>query len=139
MNILKPGLLYFALVFSAGFVLGAIRTLWVVPKVGTRTAELIEAPIMLGISIAAARWTVLHLRVPPTPARRLAMGCSALTLLLIAEFTLVLSLRGMTIREYIATRDPVSGTVYYMTLLVFAILPLLVARQTPDISPGSSS
>lgn len=139
MNVLKAGLLYFALVFSAGFVLGAIRTLWVVPRVGTRTAELIEAPIMLGISIAAARWTVLHLRVPPTPSRRLAMGCIALTLLLIAEFTLVLSLRGMTIREYIATRDPVSGTVYYMTLLVFAILPLLVARQTPDISPGSSS
>jgi hypothetical protein len=139
MNVLKAGLLYFALVFSAGFVLGTIRTLWVVPRVGTRTAELIEEPIMLGISIAAARWTVLRLRLPPTPSRRLAMGCIALVLLLSAEFTLVLSLRGLTIREYLATRDPVAATVYYLMLLVFAILPLLVARKTPDISSDSPS
>jgi hypothetical protein len=31
MQILKAGVIYFALVFSAGFVLGTVRTLWVVP------------------------------------------------------------------------------------------------------------
>ena len=31
MLILKAGLVYFALVFGAGFVLGTIRTLWIVP------------------------------------------------------------------------------------------------------------
>ena len=29
--ILKAGVLYFVLVFGAGFVLGTIRTLWIVP------------------------------------------------------------------------------------------------------------
>jgi hypothetical protein len=37
MQILRAGVFYFALVFGAGFVLGTIRTLWVVPRVGTRT------------------------------------------------------------------------------------------------------
>jgi type IV secretory pathway TrbD component len=57
------------------------------------------------------------------------MGCAALGLLLVAEFTLVLWLRGLSISEYLATRDPVSGTVYYVMLGVFAIMPLLVARR----------
>jgi hypothetical protein len=54
---------------------------------------------------------------------------AALALLLVAEFGFVLWLRAMSIREYLATRDPVSGTVYYVMLLVFAIMPLLLARR----------
>jgi hypothetical protein len=46
--VVKAGALYFAVVFAAGFALGAIRTRWVAPRAGTRMAELMEAPIMLG-------------------------------------------------------------------------------------------
>ena len=49
MRIVKAGVLYFALVFGAGFVLGTIRTLWIVPRLGTRMAEMMETPIMLMI------------------------------------------------------------------------------------------
>jgi len=129
MPILKAGALYFAFVFGVGFVLGTIRTLWIVPMFGTRTGELMETPIMLVVTILSTRWTVRRLAVPSTPLDRLAMGCVALVLLLVTEFTLVLWLRGLTIREYLASRDPVSGTVYYVMLGVFAILPLLVARR----------
>jgi len=129
MQILKAGLLYFALVFGAGFVLGPIRILWVVPRFGTRIGELMEASIMFAITIAAARWVVRRLAVPSIPSRRLGMGGVALSLLLIGEFTLVLWLRGLSVREYLAGRDPVSGTVYYLILGVFAIMPLLVARR----------
>jgi hypothetical protein len=48
---------------------------------------------------------------------------------LVAELTLVLWLQGLSIREYLANRDPISGTVYYLLLGVFAIMPLLVARR----------
>ena len=129
MRIVKAGVLYFALVFGAGFMLGTIRTLWIVPRLGTRMSELMETPIMLVISIVAARWTVLRLAVPSVPSARLVMGGIALVLMLVAEFGFVLWLRGMSIRDYLATRDPVSGTVYYVMLGVFAIMPLLVARR----------
>ncbi len=129
MQILKAGVLYFALVFGAGFVLGPIRILWVVPRFGTRMAELMETPIMLVVTIVAARWIVRRLAVPSAPSSRLGIGCVALGLMLVAEFTLVLWLRGLSISEYLANRDPVSGTVYYMMLGVFAIMPLLVARK----------
>jgi hypothetical protein len=129
MRIVKAGVLYFAIVFGAGFVLGPIRILWAVPRYGTRVAELMETPIMLVVTIVAARWIVRRLALPSTPSIRLGMGFLALGLLLVAEFTLVLWLRGLSISEYLASRDPVSGTVYYVLLGVFALMPVLVARR----------
>jgi hypothetical protein len=126
MQTIKAGAFYFALVFGAGFVLGTIRTLWVVPRIGTRKAELMEAPIMLVVTIVAARSIILRLGLPFTFSARLGMGCIALLLVLLAEFGFMLRLRGLTIREYFASRDPVSGTVYYVMLAVFALMPLLL-------------
>ena len=60
LQVVKAGAVYFAIVFGVGFILGAIRTLWVVPRVGARNAELMEMPIMLVVTILAARWTVLR-------------------------------------------------------------------------------
>lgn len=128
MQIVKAAALYFALVFGAGFVLGTIRTLWVVPRLGVRTAELLEAPFMLVATVVAARWVVARLAVPSIPSARLGMGCIALGCLLVAEFGLMLWLRGLSIRKYLATRDPVSGTVYYAMLGLFAIMPLLLSK-----------
>jgi len=129
MQILKAGVVYFALVFGAGFVLGTIRVLWVVGKVGTRTAELVEAPIMLGVTILAAWWVARRFVTPRTPSRLLAVGCVALALLLVCEFTFVLWLQGVTIRGYIASRDPVAGTVYIAMLGLFTVMPMLLARR----------
>jgi hypothetical protein len=129
METLKAGVVYFALVFAAGFVLGTTRTLWAVPRLGVRTAELTEMPIMFGISVLAARWVVRHVQVSPLRSKRLAMGCIALGLMLAAEFTLGLWIRGMTIREYFAARDPVSGAVYFIALGAFAVIPIFVGQR----------
>lgn len=71
----------------------------------------------------------MRLAVPPVPTARLGMGCIALVLMLVAEFGFVLWIRGLSIKDYLATRDPVSGTVYHAMLVVFATMPLLVARK----------
>jgi hypothetical protein len=127
MQILKAATLYFALVFGSGFVLGTIRTLWVVPIVGMRKAELMEEPLMLVITFLAARWVVRRWRLPRRALTRLSVGFAGLGLLVAAEFGFVVWLRGMTVREYVASWDPVAGTVYLAMLGVFALMPLLVA------------
>jgi hypothetical protein len=126
---MKAGLLYFVFVFGVGFVVGIIRTLWIVPRVGTRTAELIEIPVMLLITIFAAKWIVQQLAVPSTTSARLSMGCIALGCILIAEFTIVIRLRGLSIRDYLASRDPGAATAYYVALALFAFMPMFVARS----------
>ncbi len=129
LQILKAGALYFVLVFGAGFALGPIRIFWVVPRFGTRMAELMETPIMFVAILGAARWVVRRFALPAATFCRLSACCIALGLMLVAEITLVLWLRGLSLRDYLAGRDPVSGTVYYAMLGVFAIMPLLVARR----------
>jgi hypothetical protein len=121
------GLVYFAVVFSAGFLLGPIRVLWLVPHVGERMAELLEAPVMLAVIVLAARWLVARF-----PAKKraafLASGLLALLLVVLAEIAVVLTLRGQTIRDYISDRDPVSGIVYVCLLIAFAAMPWALAR-----------
>ena len=122
-------MLYFAAVFGVGFALGTLRVLWAVPHFGLRIAELMEAPIMFAVIIFAARWVVRRLDTLPTKTQRLSIGCIALGFLLGSEFLVVLWLRGLTLNQYFASKDPVSGTVYYVLLGMFAIMPLLVARK----------
>ena len=64
MQIVAAGVVYFLVVFGAGFVLGAIRVLWVVPRMGVRGAELLEMPIMLIVTVLAARWVVRRFALP---------------------------------------------------------------------------
>ena len=129
MKVLKAGMLYFALVFGAGFVLGPIHVFWAVPSFGVRMAELMEAPIMFAVIFIAARWIVRHLVVPPATSSRLGMGFIALGLLVAAEIILGYLLWGLSITELITSRDPVSGSVYYVLLGVFAVMPLLTPRK----------
>ena len=128
MRTVKAGILYFAVVFAAGFALGPARLFWLVPRLGPRYAELLEMPVMLAVTVVVARWVVRRLAVPPSAAARLGMGVIAFALMITAEFSLVLWLRGLALRDYFATRDPVSGTAYYLLLLIFALMPLLLRR-----------
>jgi hypothetical protein len=131
-RVVKAAVSYFALVFGAGFVLGTIRVLWLVPVVGTQTAELLEMPVMLPVIVLSARWVVRHFSMPDTALSRLAMGGIALALILLLDFTVALSIRGLSFRQYIETFDPVAGTAYFVMLGVFAVMPLLIARREPS-------
>jgi hypothetical protein len=49
--------------------------------------------------------------------------------LLLAELAGVLLLQGMTVAEFVATRDPVAGAVYLILLALFALMPALIPRS----------
>ncbi len=127
--LIAPALAYFALVFSAGFLLGSVRVIWLVQQLGARTAELSEIPVMLIVSFFTANWVCRRFAVPPKTTARLIIGITALICLIIVEFTFVLGLQGITIREYIENRDPLSGGIYALSLILFALMPLLANRS----------
>ena len=120
---LKAGACYFMIVFPVAFVLGTVRVLWVVPKIGARAAELAEMPLLVAVVVLAARQVVRRLAIPRAATVRLAMGAVALILVLAVDFAVVLQLRGLTPRMYFETLDPVTGAAYYLALGIFAVTP----------------
>ncbi|MBS0509809.1 MAG: hypothetical protein JSR42_01310 [Proteobacteria bacterium] len=137
MPAIKAGLVYFALVFGAGFMLGAIRITFIVPRVGERIAELGEMPIMFVVTLVAARFVIRHFAVPPSMPARLGTGLLALVLLLAAELVLAAVLQERSLADYVSSRDPVSGGAYLAMLLLFALMPAFMRRThgTRDRSP----
>lgn len=129
MQTIKPGIIYFLLVFGAGFVLGTIRVLLIVPLVDDRAAELLEMPLMLLATVLAARWITRRFPEPRNHTARLAIGGIALCLMLTGELAVGIGLLGMTAAEVMLNRDPVSGTAYYVSLLLFAAMPWIVSRR----------
>ena len=127
-QIIKAGLVYFALVMGAGFLLGTVRVPFLVPRLGERLAELIEMPLMLVVIGLSARFVVRRFALPPTASVRLKVGFLALALAVCAELLLAAALQGQSVRAYIASRDPVSGSVYLAMLGLFALMPWLLAR-----------
>jgi hypothetical protein len=126
--ILKATLTYFVIVFVAGFLLGVVRVLLVGPKLGVRSAELIEMPLMLLITIASATFIVRWFAIQSI-RDRLTTGFFGLFLMITAEFLLVLRVRGLTLPQYFEERDPVSGTLYYVVLILFGLMPWLIAHK----------
>jgi hypothetical protein len=125
---IKAGITYFVLVFGVGFVLGVIRVTLLVPRLGERTAELIEMPFMFVAIVVSARLIIWRFRLPASAMVRLGAGCLALGLLVGAEVLLAVAIQERTLSEYVASRDPVSGGVYLAMLVLFAVMPLVLAR-----------
>jgi hypothetical protein len=128
MRTVKAGVAYFAIVFGAGFLLGSIRVPFLVPRLGERWAELIEMPFMLVVVLWSARYITKRFALPAAVWVRIGAGLLALGLLLAAEVLLVVALQGQALAQYIANRDPVSGSVYLAMLALFAFMPLIMAR-----------
>jgi hypothetical protein len=84
---------------------------------------------MLVVIIVAANWIVRRFQLPIRSIYRLGTGVSAFILGVLFEFGIVLTLRGLTLREYFETRDPIATSVYYLTLVLFALMPSLVRRH----------
>ena len=127
-NTIKAGVAYFAIVLGAGFVMGSVRVPFLVPRLGERVAELIEMPLMFVVILLGARFVVRKYALPTRTPVRLGAGLLALGLSLAAEVLLAAVLQDRSVVDYIASRDPVSGSVYLAMLVLFALMPLILAR-----------
>lgn len=135
MRSLKPAVLYFGLVLGTGFVMGTIRVPFLVPRLGERYAELLEMPFMFVAIVLATRYVVRRFALPASLPLRLQVGFAALAMSVVAELLLATVLQGRSLLEFIASRDPVSGSVYLVMLLLFALMPAILGRMNVEQSP----
>lgn len=128
---IRASFLYFALVMGAGFLLGSVRVLFVVPHLGERWAELAEMPIMAMVIFVAAGYILRRYPEVQTRGRALVVGFTALALSVSAELVLAVVLQSQSLSEYLASRDKISGSVYLVMLVAFALMPRLRLARHP--------
>lgn len=131
MRILFTGTAYVVAVFAAGFVLGVLRTLVLVPLLGELAAVLVELPLIL--TIAWLSCTRILLRWPLSPPSAVGMGAIAFLLLVLAEAGLSKLLAGRGLAEHLALYSQLPHQVGLAGQLAFALFPWIQARrsQTP--------
>jgi len=136
MKCLTSSAAYFGMVFGAGFVFGTVRVMWLVPMVGVRVAELAELPLMLAVIVVAARSVNRRFLTGRDRYSRLIVGVLALVLLLLAELILGVMFLGLTPTDVFLSRDPVSGTGYYLSLCAFALMPWFLGGRASGTLRG---
>jgi hypothetical protein len=124
-DIIRAALAYVGLVLGAGFLLGVVRVPFIVPRIGERWAELLEMPFMAAVIFFGAGYVLRKFPAIGLRGRSLFVGLIALALAVGAELGLAVALQSRTLGEYLAGKDPVSGSVYLAMLVVFALMPRL--------------
>lgn len=127
---LVPGLIYFALIFALGFLLGVVRTLFLqaVPSAGRLMGVLVELPIMLSASWFLCRYLIRRFAVASTVAARAVMGGLAFALLLLAELLFGALLFGRGPAEHFALYREASHGLGLLAQIGFGLMPLVQMR-----------
>ncbi len=122
-RIAKAGLAYWAVIFALGFVLGTVRTLWGSAALGEARFILIEVPVMLLASFAAAHWLTRRFGIEGAGAA-LGMGALAFALLMAAEVALSAAL-GLSVRLWISGLLAPPGLYGFLGQIAFGLMPVL--------------
>ncbi|MBP9839325.1 MAG: hypothetical protein KBC84_11530 [Proteobacteria bacterium] len=125
----KFALIYFGLVFGSGFFLGTIRVLFLLPLLGLRTAELAEAPLMLVAIYFSARLLVRKYYKQQDKFQLIGVGLSAVGMVLVGDVIVGMLVFNKSPLEIFTDRDLVSGSVYYILLLIYALMPWVLEKQ----------
>ncbi len=127
-SVLKASLSYFAVVFAAAFVIGALRVTLIAPQTGALVAVALEVPLVLALSwLVAGR--VLR-RWPLDGQRRAGMGALAFALLMLAELALATLLFGQTSRTFLTNMASAPGALGLAGQIGFAVIPALRRHPT---------
>lgn len=119
------GVAYFATVFAAGFVLGALRLTTLAPAFGELAATLIEVPVLVAFSWAACKKVITWMTVAARVNARLLMGAVAFGLLMIAEFGVAIGLMHQQPSEVLENLASLPALIGLGGQILFALFPIL--------------
>ena len=133
-RVITAAVVYAIAAFAVGFLLGTIRVLVVIPRLGETLAVLLETPIMLFVSWQVSRWCVRMFSVGASTTERALMGAMAFAVLMLAEFTLSVALFQRSPDEYARAFLSLAGAIGLAAQVAFALIPWIQSRIVPPSS-----
>jgi hypothetical protein len=125
---ITDGLTYGALMFGLGFVLGIVRQLFVLPHTGLTVALAIEVPVIVVVSALVARWIVQRRKPLREGFGSIVTGLAGLITLLVAEEILSRILNGRSVFAVWADFPTTASIINLVGLVLFTLMPWIVAR-----------
>lgn len=119
------GLVYGAVIFALGFVLGTVRELWLAPLLGRDAVVLFEGPLILLAAWFLAWWLIRGHGVPGLAGQRLLMGAVGLALGMAGEMAVAVFGFGRTLAMQLSIYATTQGMLELMPQVAFGLLPLL--------------
>lgn len=124
-KVLVAAAAYWGGVFAAAFVIGAVRTVWIAPRIGALAATALEVPVVLAISGFAARAATAHWHLRQREAA--AMGGAAFVLLMFAEWALAQAF-GQSTAAWLGAMATAPGALGLAGQAGFGVMPWVVCR-----------
>ena len=115
-NMLLWGLIFGTLGFAAGFALGTLRELVLIPALGERIGHLTEFPMVTLTTCAIGIWAG---RKSTAPA--LGIGLLGVATLVAFESTLALGVMRLRLGEYLAGYELTRGALFPIGLTLMAV------------------
>jgi hypothetical protein len=126
-RIASAAIVYWAMVFALGFVLGTIRVTWIIPLVGLMPATVLELPLILAASWFAAGWLVQRFTIE-RPSEALTIGALAFAILIAAECALAVTLMAQSPAQWLTGFAAPHALLGLAGQVVFALMPWLIVR-----------
>ena len=121
------GVFYFLIVFAVAFVMGAVRTLLVAPRIGAAPAVAIEIVFILALSWMVAKGLY---RARPYSSREGALiGAIAFALTMVSEAALASIMVGQSPVEWARDLTTPLGLLGVAGQIGFAVIPMLASGQ----------
>ncbi len=123
------GVFYAVGVFAIGFMLGAVRVMFLVPLLGTTLAVAIELPIILTASWVLCGRAILLKQVSTEAPVRVAMGLAAFGVVMVGDLLVGLFIFGLSTNDYVTRYSEFANMLGLAGQILFAIFPLFRHRQ----------
>ncbi|MEL7454754.1 MAG: hypothetical protein AAGJ50_15425 [Pseudomonadota bacterium] len=122
-------------IFTAGFVLGVIRTVWLVPRLPEWQAVLIEGPFILVLSWFILQYFVRRRAISVVTSTRLAFGASALVTLWVCEWITTVTLMGEDPSFFFHRLVTLPGAMGLAAQMLIIVMPLWMTVRESGQDP----
>jgi hypothetical protein len=126
---LVAGARYFGPVFGLGWLLGPVRELLLVPRIGRTASAAVELPLLAAATFASARSEIARCKGDPPLTTRLAIGAVAFALFGALELAGARVVRGLSVAEYATTFRTPAGVLSLVAFAWFACAPAVVKHR----------
>ncbi len=122
---LIAGLIYFSVIFIFAFILGVIRTIVLIPRIGPLAAVMIEIPILLTVSWFFCRMLIRRIRLTGEIKYFLIFGGSAFIWLMLTEYFLSINVFNQPQSVYFGKMMTLHGFLGLLAQIAFASIPVI--------------